>query len=166
VDTTVAQFAASGPQLAAAVDQAAVDAVNASALAIVTQARTAIKRAVGADSRLGHMAGKPRVGVFYIQARPGRPQIVATIKAQGPAHLIERPRKGGYKVTARGKALHTPHGPRKTVRPGPILKPAAPITHTFNRAAEIVGGAAPAVLQRSLDKGMDKVFHATVVPRA
>jgi hypothetical protein len=163
VDTTVDQFAASGPELAVAVTAALIDAVNASALAITTEARAAIKRAVGADARLGHMHGRPRVGVFYARARANRPAIVAPIRASGPAHLIERPRKGGYTVTATGKALRTPHGPRKRVHPGPVLFPAAPITRTFARAGEIIERTAPVVLDRSLAKGMEKALTVKVV---
>lgn len=166
METTLTRFAAAGPGLSDAVTAALVDAVNAAALAITSEARVAIKRAVGADARLGHMHGRPRVGVFYARARANRPAIVAPIRASGPAHLIERPRKGGYTVTATGKALRTPHGPRKRVHPGPVLFPAAPITRTFARAGEIIERTAPAVLDRSLGKGMENALQAAVVADA
>lgn len=150
---TLERFAASGPALAADTRAATVDTVNAVALQLTNEARAAVKRVLGADSRLGK--GKRKITVFFSKARanlPGDPRAV--VQPLGAFHLIERPHKGGYKVTAPGKALRTPHGPFKTVTAGPELNPPAPITRTFARAQQIADQVAPAAFQKSMDQRM------------
>lgn len=161
---TIEQFAASGPQLTAIANAAVVDGLNAAAHAIATDTRRNLAGVLGPDMRLSHKDGKPKVGVFYRAATTAT--LVVDIVGSGPWWLLEQPRRGGYTVTAKGKALRTPHGPFRRVKPGPVTNPPAPIRRTIMHAVDIVNATAPGAVARTIETGMVKLNRATIVVSA
>src|SRR5215468_3959912 len=88
------------PRILAELGASAVAGINAAAAAVTKQATAATAAVVGPDGRLSHLPKSKPVKPYFKRARPG-PHPLAVCGVRGPAHLIEHPRKGGYKVRAR-----------------------------------------------------------------
>src|SRR5262245_8649176 len=102
-----------GPRLAADLGYALREAVNVAALEITRTARMNLQRAIGSEQRLSGYQWNPRGGrvthgegrrinPFYLKA-DSTVHPTALIRVRGPAHFVERPRKGGYKTRPRHK---------------------------------------------------------------